>query len=112
MRRTAGLVPWIFLALAGGCVSQPLESGSEDSAPEPGPGAPGSPGSAALFVDYPAGPYGTKKGSVIDNFAFLGWRAPRLADYDTSALETIRLSDFYNPDGAKAGVKLLVINAP
>jgi hypothetical protein len=101
---------WIFPVLLGGCVSQPLESSVED-APGAGGGVPAAPSRSAAFVDYPAGPYGTKKGSVIDNFAFLGWRAPRLADYDPGALETIHLSDFYNPNGTKSDVVLLVINA-
>jgi hypothetical protein len=59
---------------------------------------------------YPSGPYGTAVGSVLENYAFLGWRDPVASDYDPAKLETVRLSDFYDPDG-RSGIKLLWINA-
>ncbi|HET7541931.1 MAG TPA: hypothetical protein VFK05_18785 [Polyangiaceae bacterium] len=62
------------------------------------------------WTPYPAGPYGTSRGAIIENLSFLGWKRPDLSGYDTSKFETIKLSDFYDPDG-RTGVKLLAINA-
>lgn len=114
MRRLALISAAICLVGGAACSSQPL--GSEGGEPGPGPGTPGAGGSGAAspvydFADYPAGPYGTKKGSVIDNYEFLGWRAPKAVGYDIDSLETIRFSDFYNPGGSRSDVKLLVVNA-
>jgi hypothetical protein len=114
MRRLAGLLPAIFLATLG-CSSEPLQQPGENSGSPSGTAGTASTPEPALrgtsFAEYPAGPYGTKRGSVIDNYAFLGWRAPLEAGYDTAFVETVRLSDFYNPGGTKTDVKLLVINA-
>jgi hypothetical protein len=60
--------------------------------------------------DYPAGPYGVGLGSTLEDFAFLGWRDPVASGYDISKLETVHLSEFYNPDG-RTDVKLIWINA-
>lgn len=60
--------------------------------------------------DYPAGPYGTGVGATLQDFAFLGWHDPVAAQYDTSKLEQVRLSEYYDPDGTR-GIKLLWINA-
>jgi hypothetical protein len=47
-------------------------------------------------VEYPVGPYGIEKGSVISDYAFEGFaNAMRLP----KELVVIRLSDFYNPTG-------------
>jgi hypothetical protein len=62
-------------------------------------------------VDYPSGPYGTRIGSVIENFTFIGWRRPADAAYDLAELETLSLADFYNPHGEKGPMKLLAVNA-
>jgi len=62
------------------------------------------------WADYPAGPYGTARGAVIQNLEFLGWKQPDLANYDTASFEHVRLSDFYDPDG-HSDVKLLAVNA-
>lgn len=51
-------------------------------------------GSAA--VQYAPGPYGIGVGSVINNYAFLGFPQPAR---DDEGLETLRLGDFYNPTG-------------
>ncbi|MFO0549259.1 MAG: TlpA family protein disulfide reductase [Polyangiaceae bacterium] len=45
---------------------------------------------------YPQGPYGIEKGSVIQNYKFVGFPDP-LADKE-NAVE-IQLADFYNPSG-------------
>ncbi|HYQ41026.1 MAG TPA: hypothetical protein VER11_03640 [Polyangiaceae bacterium] len=75
------------------------------------PGAGAAPSAATpSWTAYPPGPYGTSRGSTIQNLSFLGWKHPDQAGYDLSKFETIRLSDFYDPDG-HTGVKLLAINA-
>ena len=91
-----------------GCSSTPLDPVG-GTATAPGDEAP-SAGPTSTFADYPAGPYGTGKGATIENLSFLGWRHPDSAGYDTSKFETVRLSDFYDPDG-HTGIKLLAINA-
>ncbi len=96
-----------------GCSSSPLPgepggtstpSGSSDGDP------PALAGPTSTLASYPAGPYGTVRGATIANFSFLGWRHPDVANYDADQLETVRLSDFYDPDG-HTGVKILAINA-
>jgi len=110
-----------------GCSSSPLEPAPES---EGNPGATagagrggasggrGSGGNAGVepasatpsWTAYPAGPYGTSKGATIQNLSFLGWKHPEQAGYDPAKVETVRLSDFYDPDG-QTGVKLLAVNA-
>ena len=95
-----------------GCSSSPLSAASEsggDLGATPG-GGPGAGGPVSTFAAYPAGPYGTTRGAVIENLSFIGWRHPDAAAYDITKFETVRLSDFYDPDGTR-GVKLLAINA-
>jgi len=110
-----------------GCSSSPLDPVS-DSAIDPG-AAPGSAGGAragggssatagasaaattpSTWTAYPAGPYGTTRGARIQNLSFSGWKHPDVAGYDPAKFETVRLSDFYDPDG-HTGIKLLAINA-
>jgi hypothetical protein len=106
-----------------GCSSSPLTGeplGSEPAGGAPTlepPAAAGSggatapaPGPTSTFTAYPAGPYGTIRGATIENLSFTGWRHPDAAAYDVAKFETVRLSDFYDPDG-HTGVKLLAINA-
>lgn len=123
---SAGLC--LALAAAGGCSSVALDeapeaapsggSGGSDvtgggnatssgggSSEDPSPGAPDY-----YSADYPKGPYGTEVGSIIEDFAFLGWRDPVRADYDIDKFEIVRLSEFYNPDG-RSDVRLIWINA-
>jgi len=118
-----GSLPGLF-----GCSSSPLsgvpdsERGVEPAAVPTGSagagvsaGTGGSAGSVSAsptstWAPYPAGPYGTGRGATIENLSFLGWRHPELAGYDPAKFETVRLSDFYDPDG-HTGVKLLAINA-
>jgi len=68
-----------------------------------------APGSGQA-VAYPAGPYGTEMGSVVENISWLGWKNGKDVGYDQGAFERVSLSDFYDPDGSK-GSKLLIINA-
>jgi hypothetical protein len=94
-----------------GCSSSPLSgdpAGSESS--NAAAGAAPALGPTTTFAAYPPGPYGTVKGATIENLSFTGWRHPDAAAYDTNKFETIRLSDFYDPDG-HTGVRLLAVNA-
>lgn len=61
-------------------------------------------------VPYPEGPYGTQKGSIVANLKFSGWNNPMSSSYNPAGLETIQLSDFYNPDNTKP-VKVLWLNS-
>lgn len=64
----------------------------------------------SLRAPYPDPPYGTKRGAIIENFRFLGWRQPMEADFDTDALGPVSLSDYYDPRGDK-GIEYIVITA-
>lgn len=50
----------------------------------------------AGMVSYPAGPYGTAVGEVVEDATFNGY-----ARFDDSNLGLVALHDYYNPDGAK-----------
>jgi len=107
----------VAIALAAcfvsGCSSSDLPGtagGSSAPTGSTGDDAPALGGPTSTFAAYPAGPYGTVRGATIANLSFLGWRHPDASNYDTAQLETVRLSDFYDPDG-HSGVKLLAINA-
>lgn len=106
----ACVLSWALVA----CSSAPLAPGQENTGTGAqagsSAGAPATPAITSDWVDYPAGPYGTHTGAVIQNFEFLGWRQPDIAAYDATKVEKIRLSDFYNPDG-RSDVKLLAVNA-
>src|SRR5688572_14140487 len=112
----------LALIYGAACSSSPVTGPSEQgepNAPEPGGGNQASAGSSSggaaapayQKLDYPAGPYGVGVGSVIEDFAFLGWRDPVASGYDINKFETVRLSEFYNPDGARSDIKLIWINA-
>jgi hypothetical protein len=49
-------------------------------------------------LDYPAGPFGIKVGSVIENFKFRGYADPQ-AGANIGVLQLIELAEFYNPTG-------------
>ena len=67
-------------------------------------------GSGGQTAAYPPEPYGNGEGDVVKPVCFAkGWRDPTAAGYDTSRMEQICFSDFYDPDGKK-GVKLLMLN--
>lgn len=108
----------LSLTLGAGCASKSLdEPGSGSDTPNPGAGNQSGGGSDSGAVtpdyrrqDYPAGPYGVGLGATLEDFAFLGWRDPVASNYDIERMETVRLSEFYNPDG-RSGIKLIWINA-
>jgi hypothetical protein len=111
MRRLDGSFVVVSAVLAvgmSGCGSDPESARDFDRSGGDGNGtnivAPGAP-----TARYPAAPYGTIPGSVVENFAFLGWKAPGAANYEASAFERVSLADFYDPDGKK-GIKLIVLN--
>jgi hypothetical protein len=96
-----------------GCSSSPLTVPDAEPAPALPAGASagsGNVGATSSRAAYPAGPFGTTRGATIENLSFLGWKHPDVAGYDPTKFETVRLSDFYDPDG-QSGVKLLAINA-
>lgn len=47
-------------------------------------------------VAYPAGPYGISKGSVVENYQFLGFANASVMN-DPAAMQNVMLADFYNP---------------
>jgi hypothetical protein len=62
-------------------------------------------------LEYPSAPYGATIGATIENFHFLGWSNPVVAQQNVDRLENIQLAQFYNPTGAAGGTKLLVITS-
>jgi hypothetical protein len=107
----------LSLLLGAGCASKGLEEPPPEGDANPSGGKPSSAGSGGTAAgpdyrrqDYPAGPYGVGLGSTLEDFAFLGWRDPVTSEYDLERMETVRLSEFYNPDG-RSDVKLIWINA-
>ena len=102
----------LLVGLASACSSSPLSAPEAGEGPAGVSGAPSTEieGPTSTWAAYPSGPYGTTKGSVIQNLTFSGWHHPDTAGYDLGKLETVRLSDFYDPEG-KGTVKLLAINA-
>ncbi|MFO0566582.1 MAG: hypothetical protein U0263_13015 [Polyangiaceae bacterium] len=65
---------------------------------------------------YPSGPYakdiGADVGRTIANIEFQkGWLDPKGSGYDPAKLEAIALADFYDPDGSKGNVLLLLNTA-
>lgn len=73
--------------------------GCADEAPPfaEGQGQAPTPDEAWVEDSYPAGPYGIEKGSVVQNFKFIGFNQPHL---DKNGLAEIKMSDFYNPTGS------------
>jgi hypothetical protein len=49
---------------------------------------------------YPAGPYGTTKGSIVAQYQFVGYQN---AQTEHSATQPIQLADFYNPHADDTG---------
>ncbi|HLM74475.1 MAG TPA: hypothetical protein VK459_17335, partial [Polyangiaceae bacterium] len=49
-------------------------------------------------IAYPAGPFGISKGSIIENYQFVGF-VDSTADNTTTQL--IQMADFYNPTGTE-----------
>ncbi|HEX4339268.1 MAG TPA: hypothetical protein VH062_25345 [Polyangiaceae bacterium] len=50
---------------------------------------------------YPAPPYGTSTGAVVQDLCFQGWIDPSAAGFDTSKLQKICLSDFHDDPDAR-----------
>jgi hypothetical protein len=112
--RTA--LAFLLPALVAGCSS----SDTEDPTVEPGLEHPGGgielgalePGTGST-VAYPTGPYGRDVGTTIQNFKFTGFSNPLAANYvaDETSIVTLRLSDYYNPDGNPEKPVALLVNA-
>jgi hypothetical protein len=83
----------------GGCGSNAPEIPPELVGTSGGCGAP----------SYPSGPYGSEEGDTVENACFEGFRAPHAIAPAADRLETLALSDAYDPQGSK-GVALLVVN--
>lgn len=76
----------------GGDSSNPTPTATT---PTPAPAFPEGSGQAAkLQIAYPAGPYGINVGSIAPDFEWLGFQN---ASVKNDAMQTIRMSDFYNP---------------
>jgi hypothetical protein len=60
-----------------------------------GTAVPGGPGLTPK-IEYPPGPYGVGKNSVIQNFSWVGYTQPQV---DKSTLELVSLADYWNPTG-------------
>jgi hypothetical protein len=88
LRRTMA-VGLSLAALSAGCAGETIE---EDAPPFPE----GQGQSPNVGARYPAGPFGIEKGSISENYKFIGFPDP---SKDKSALREIQLADFYNPTG-------------
>jgi hypothetical protein len=55
---------------------------------------------ASVPMDYPPGPYGTSKGSVVARYQFKGFQNPRV---ESGSMQPIQLADFYNPHADDPG---------
>jgi hypothetical protein len=76
-------------------------SSGEPPPPPVAPEFPAGSGQAALpNAAYPAGPYGIGKGSVVENFQFIGYAN---AQVNNTTMQAIQLADFYNPHGKDPG---------
>lgn len=65
--------------------------------------------SGCAAPDYPSADFGSEPGDVVQNACFEGYRAPARVRPSSTALETLALSDYYDPAGTK-GVGLLLVN--
>lgn len=73
---------------------------ASEEPPKPPPDfVPGAVQTKTEQAAYPNGPYGVGKGSIIPNFAFIGY-VNAVEKNDT--MQEIRLGDFYNPHGRDA----------
>jgi thiol-disulfide isomerase/thioredoxin len=104
--------PWCGVLALAGCGSEPLESpvAGEDTAIPPAP-AGASDGAFRPVATYPAGPYGSERGSIIADHSFLGWRDPVRSGFDETRLEEVRFSDFYGAGARRGATELIVVNA-
>jgi hypothetical protein len=86
----------------GGIESDDGAAGSASA--EAGSGGAGG----AAQQSYPAGPYGTALGDVLEDLCFQGLRDPKSSSYMGGG-ETICLHDYYNPTRAADAPRVLVI---
>ncbi len=96
------VLPLLVVGLSvAGCGSEDPETPTEFQ--KGGVIEPGEPSENPTFttVQYPAGPYGVEKGSVVANYQLLGWHEPVARGYDVGQFEEVSFADFYNPDGTK-----------
>jgi hypothetical protein len=83
----------VVLCLLGAAGCAPQTTSDDGFEPPPEQPRPYDPSARA---EYPPGPYGIEKGSVIEDYELIGFANPvRLP----KELVTIRLSDFFNPTG-------------
>lgn len=86
-----GCFALLLASAVAGCSDDRLESSSptgEANQPASGP------------TDYPAGPYGTSKGSVVARYQFKGFQSPHV---ESGSMQAIQLADFYNPHADDPG---------
>ena len=93
-----------------GCGSDGAATHEFDRGGKPGTGSTVIAPGGGNLPTYPSAPYGTVPASVVENFSFLGWKAPDAANFEQEALERVSLADFHDPDGSK-GIKLILVNA-
>jgi hypothetical protein len=99
MFRGFGLASALALG-ALGCGGSDTTDGGEAAGGNNLPPSPATPAfagggqTAKPPIAYPAGPYGIKPGSIVENFEFVGYQNPSVKNDE---MQTIRLSDFYNP---------------
>jgi hypothetical protein len=94
--------PSLLACIAASTTLFALGCATEAPAPAPIPTPKFDPGTVqpkAAPDDYPAGPYGIGKGSILPNLAFIGY-ANALAD--VTSMQVIEMGHFYNPHGRDA----------
>lgn len=84
-----------------GCSTPAVTSGNQQPDKQDPPPAfdPGAVQTTAEHTAYPAGPYGVGKGSIIPNYAFIGYAN---AMKDITSMQNIEFGHFYNPHGRDA----------
>jgi hypothetical protein len=98
MKRFTQSVPSVALSVASVLVLLALSACSGKSgAGVPDAAATGADAGLPPAAAYPAGPYGSGTGRVIENASFYGY-ASVSAD---RKLKTVSLADYFNPDGTK-----------
>jgi len=85
-----GLIALIGLVGCGGA-DDPVDEPPVPANPQPGVGQ-----SPKASLDYPKGAKGIGKGSIIENFHFVGYSNKQT---NTTGLQLIQMADFYNPTG-------------
>jgi hypothetical protein len=81
--------------IAGGAIAGAIGAGCGDVEVPPFPDGQGQ---KPTTIAYPSGPYGVSQQQIISDYSFVGFAHPQEAA-DPNAMQTISLSDFFNPDG-------------